>query len=478
MQAYKCNFKTIEMKNFNSIIGILTIVGTLFFVSCEDYLEVEVPNQKIVSQIVFDNDATAKSAMVGIYNQLASVSFSGGESNSVTVLAGLSADNISAIYEMSPPFSDFDHHEIAPDNSANENLWSSAYNIIYATNSLLEGIEEPESNLSTEVSNKLEGESKFVRAFTYFYLVNLYGNVPLITTTDYQVNSLVSRTSKEEVYDKILEDLTDASSLLSDDYTSGERTEVTRAAAYALLARVQLYLQNWEEAEKNSSLVIQNTQYEILQDLNQVFMKNSKEAIWQLSPEGRGQSLTNTSEGSIFIIDPMWYFFAILKLDDSFANSFDNEDDRLHNWVGYNDELGVFFPFKYKISYSTDEPIEYSMVLRLAEQYLIRAEAKARMGDLDGAISDIDILRERAGLDPVKEFEPNLSQNELVSLIMEERNKELFAEWGHRWLDLKRTDRAGEVFSNTTGWETTDTYYPIPESELTKNPNLTQNEGY
>lgn len=460
------------MKNINSKIHILAIMGTILFVSCEDYLEVEVPDQKIVSQIVFDNDATAESAMVGIYNQLASVSFSSGESNSVTVLAGLSADDISAIYEMDPPFSDFDRHEIAPDNSANENLWSSAYNIIYATNSLLSGIEESGNNLSSEVSEKLEGESKFVRAFTYFYLVNLYGDIPLITTTDYQVNSLVSRTSKEEVYDKILEDLTDASNLLSDEYTSGERTEVTRAAAFALTARVQLFLQNWEEAERYSSMVIQSTHYEILQDLNQVFLKNSNEAIWQLSPEGRGQSLTNTSEGSIFIIDPMWYFFAIFKLDDSFVNSFDNEDNRFHNWIGYNDELGVFFPFKYKISNSTDEPIEYSMVLRLAEQYLIRAEARARMGDLDGAIS------ERAGLDPVKDFESNLSQNELVSLIMQERNKELFAEWGHRWLDLKRTNRAGEVFSDTTGWETTDIYYPIPESELTKNPNLTQNEGY
>lgn len=466
------------MKSMKSTIRIIIVFGSILFASCDDYLEVEVPDQKIISESVFDNEATARSAMVGIYNQLATLSFSSGGSNSVNILAGLSANNLSSIYETNLPFVEFEHHEISPDNSKNESLWSSAYNIIYATNALLKGIGDSGSDLSNEVRDKLEGEAKFLRAFTYFYLINLYGDVPLVTTTNYQVNSLVSRTPIEEVYDKILQDLTDASSLLGEEYSSEERTEVNKFAALALLARVQLYLKNWNEAERYSSEVIASNQYEVLPDLNQVFLKNSREAIWQLSPYGRGLSLTNTLEGSIFIIDPFWYFLAALKLNDQFVQSFDSEDQRLNNWIGFNEPLEVYFPYKYKIENSTEEALEYSMVLRLAEQYLIRAEAKARMGDLDGAISDLDVLRKRAGLPSIKDMEPNISEAGIFVLIMEERNKELFTEWGHRWLDLKRTGMSGEFLSQTEHWETTDVYYPIPESELKNNPNLIQNDGY
>ncbi|MEG9328983.1 RagB/SusD family nutrient uptake outer membrane protein [Salinimicrobium catena] len=464
------------MRNYINNTGLRMILVSLLFISCEDFLELETPDQKIISEAVFENDETAQSAMRGIYNQLATVPFSSGGANSVTVLAGLSADDLSTIYDIGNEDSEFDEHEISPDNSKNLSLWSSAYNIIYSTNSLLEGVRNSDQ-LSDGVIGRLEGESKFVRALTYFYLVNLYGDVPLVTTTDYQENSLISRTPKEEIYERIIEDLTDASSLLG-SYSSGERTQITKAAALALLARVQLYLQNWTEAENYSSQVIADSNYQILQDLNEVFLKNSQEAIWQLSPYGRGLSLTNTLEGSNFVIDPFFYFFAALKLNDEFIQSFDDEDHRLNNWVGYNGALGVFFPYKYKVQNSTDEATEYSMVLRLAEQYLIRAEARARSGDLTGAISDLDVIRMRAGLEPIAQLNPNISETDLVTLIIEERNKELFTEWGHRWLDLKRTGMAEAKFEDTNGWESTDVLYPIPESELIKNPNLIQNDGY
>ena len=458
-----------------SKIGALFLCALL--ISCEDYLEIETPDHKMVNQTVFESDETAESAMTGIYNQLSSALFSSGGVGSVTVLSGLSGDNLMPIYETNIPYMDFERHEIALDNIKNAGLWSSAYNMIYMTNSLLEGLSQSGS-VSKEVEERLTGEAKFVRAFVYFYLVNLYGDVPLITTTDYQANSLAPRDSKEDIYEKILIDLQDASEVLNEEFSSGERTEVNRFAALALLARVHLYLENWSKAEKYSSLVIAHSEYQILQDLNDVFLANSEEAIWQLSPYGRGLSLTNTPEGSAFIIDPFFYFLAELKLSNTFVESFDPEDQRLSSWIGYSDGLGVYFPYKYKIQNSTGEALEYSMVLRLSEQYLIRAEARAKMGDLNGAIADLDVVRERAGLSSVMEVQTTIDQAELISLIMEERNKELFTEWGHRWLDLKRTDLVHPISDSTNGWENTDVFYPIPESELIKNPNLTQNDGY
>src|SRR5690606_3040152 len=122
----------------------------------------------------------------------------------------------------------------------------------------------------------------------------------------------------------------------------------------------------------------------------------------------------------------------------------------------------------------------YSMVLRLAELYLIRAEAKLRLGDLHGAISDLDVIRRRANSPLISEINPTANSKELEQLLLEERRKELFTEWGHRWMDLKRWGTAEKVLGKTKGnsIKTNALNYPIPEEERSKNPNLSQNSGY
>lgn len=456
--------------------SVILILFLGVITSCEDYLALDAPKDKIVSSIVFTNDETAQSALVGLYNQLAAVDFSGGGPSSVTALSGLSSDLLLPIYTTNLAYMQFEQHELLPDNFRNENLWSSAYNVIYMTNALLEGIENSDK-LSNDVRNGIQGEASFIRAFTYFYLVNLYGDVPLVLTTDYRKNALADRIPQEEVYQQIITDIQTAIDILDPDHTSGERTEVTRNAAVALMARVQLYTENWKGAELYSSQVLDETgHYVLLEDLKSVFLANSREAIWQISPEGRGYSLTNTQEGGIFIIHPIYHFLAQFKLNQSFVDSFSSNDKRLTDWIGFHERTVFYFSYKYKIQNSTEAVTEYSVVLRLAEQYLIRAEARARQNNLNGAISDLDMIRKRAGLVSVAQSNSGIGQEELLQLILEERKKELFTEWGHRWLDLKRTNRTQEIFMEK--WETTDVLYPIPENERMKNPNLTQNDGY
>jgi len=462
------------IKQFKFLILIITCI---LAGSCEDFLEVGVPNHKIVSETVFENDDTALSAMTGIYNELFNASFSGGWNYSVTVLAGLSADILQPINPESPTFGEFYQNEITPDNSPNLSLWSSAYNIVYMTNAILEGLEQSD-DLTEQTKIRLEGEAKFIRAFTYFYLVNIYGDVPLVLTTDYRNNSLVSRDSAEEVNAQILSDLESALDLLGTEYLAAERTHVNRFVVMAFLARVHLYQQNWEQAETLSSEVIaQTSTYEILEDLDQVFLANSREALWQISPIGRGNILTSTGEGQVFIGTSR----SALKLADSFIENIDPQDKRLSNWVNIftNATRNFYFPYKYKDRSSLSNITEYSMVLRLAEQYLIRAEAKAMQGNLSGAIADVDIIKSRADIDLIEETNPGISIEELLKVIMEERKLELFAEWGHRWLDLKRTGKAAEVLeAKTFLWQDTDLLYPMPEAERMKNPNLGQNLGY
>lgn len=460
--------KITKMAGFFLLLGIFT--------SCEDYLEIDAPNDKIVGSNVFLNDETAQSALVGLYNQLASAGFSSGGVSSVTVLGSLSADILMPIYTTNREYMEFEQHELLPNNFRNENLWASSYNIIYMTNALLEGVENNQS-ISDDIRRRINGEASFVRAFTYFYLTNLYGEVPLILTTNYKSNSLADRNSEEEVFGQVVTDLQNAIENLDDGYSTGERTVVNKTAALALMARTQLYLENWRDAEIYSTQVLDQTGiYELLDDLDSVFLANSREAIWQISPEGRGYSLTNTQEGGVFIIHPLYYFLAQFKLEPTFVNSFSSEDKRLIKWIGFHESTENYFPHKYKIQNSTENATEYSMVLRLAEQYLIRAEARARQGNLSGALLDLNRIRKRSDLVSISDI--GVEQKELLRLIFEERKKELFSEWGHRWLDIKRTGRATEIFGGNNTWELTDKLYPIPEGEREKNPNLTQNAGY
>jgi len=459
---------------FQKYILITLMCLTLF--SCDDMVEVDFPDDRITSTAVFSKNETANSAVVGIYNQLFRVAFSSGFQTSVTALGGLSADNIQATVSNSNLL-EFEENEIFINNSYNQGIWSSAYNTIYMANSVLERLDN-NNQISEELKERLIGEASFIRAFTYFYLVNLYGDVPLVLTTDYQSNAMINRTDKVQVYNQIIEDLELAVDFLGTTYDEGERLRANSYTASALLARVHLYLENWEFAEQFSTEVINASELFELVPIEEVFLANSKEAIWQISPVAGGSNNTNTNEGALFIMENNR---GSIALTESFLTSFDTVDARLDKWVGRFDseETSYFFPHKYKVKNSTEDRSEYSMVLRLAEQYLIRAEARAEQGKLLEAIQDLDKLRIRANLDPIANRYSDISNEELLDLILLERRRELFVEWGHRWLDLKRLDKATEVLSSVKLlWQDTDLYYPIPEDELRKNPNLTQNPGY
>lgn len=457
----------------------ILLITSLFF-SCESYVDIDVPNDRITGQTVFSNNQTALSALEGLYSQLFNTSFAAGGNRSVTFLSGLSADNFE-VTTTTQAILEFAEHEIFPSNSFNFDLWTGAFNTIYMSNALIEGAEISD-DLEIEIKNRLIGEAKFLRAFTYFYLTNLYLDVPLILGTDYQANSLASSTPQEEIYSQILLDLNSALELTKEEYFNGERTYVNSFVVNSFLARVHLYMENWQQAEFYSSQVISASNlYGLEENLDNVFLPNNKEAIWQISPAGWGGNFRHTREGNLFV----WLSTSSspVQLSSNFLNLWDENDLRFQNWIGtYTDETGTYrFPFKYKVQYDAtgaDIP-EYSTVLRLAEQYLIRAEARANLGDNDGAIEDLEKIQERANASLYSETNLQESPNDLLESIIIEKRKELFAEWGHRWLDLKRLDKAGEILGSYNPlWESTDIYYPIPEQDRIKNPNLDQNEGY
>lgn len=480
------NMKSVK----KNIIGLTICIICTMLLSCKKFVEVDAPITGLNSDNVYNSNSTAVSVLTGIYTKMSASSFSGGGLTSMSLLPALSSDEISIFSgNTNATFIHYYDNLLTSSNTAGADFWENIYPLIFSINSAIEGISNSSSLLAL-IKKQLLGEAKFLRAFCFFYLVNLYGDVPLPITSDYKVNSILSRTPTIEVYDQIIIDLKEAKELLSPDFldisllnTTTERVRPNKWAAIALLARVYLFRGDYLNAEANASEVLNNNELFKILPLNQVFLKNSHEAIWQLQPVITG---FNTKEARTFVLtlglnDGANPFY----LSDNLMRSFEVADKRKSSWIGiFKDSFSVpskdyYYSYKYKSATYNDPVIEYSMVFRLAEQYLIRAESRVHSGNLSGAANDLNIVRNRAGLRKTMAA----TKETLLTAILHERQVELFTEWGHRWFDLKRTGMIDEVMSVVTPlkggtWNTDWQLYPIPLYELQQDLNLKQNRGY
>lgn len=461
--------------NTKNIVIALVVLCNL--TACKKFVEIDPPKTALLKEATFSSDKTALAVLASTYNRMTS-GFLGGSTYSYAFLSSLSSDELD-LHLNNQAFSEFANNVLLAENSVlsvTSGPWAGAYQNIYATNTLLEGVASS-TKLSDAVKTQLEGEARFLRAYTYFYLVNFFGDVPLITTTNYHENAKMPRTEKAKIYQQIVLDLKESSELLTNDYNfiGDERVRPNKYAAKALLARVYLYLKDWPNAEKEASEVIASNLYSIL-PVNDVFLKNSKEAIWQLTRDN-----ANTNDAITYFMSATAVTPNNAALKESFYNEFEANDLRRLNWIGSRTTTAGTFRFPYKYKVNTNSPVtEYSMKLRIAEQFLIRAEARAHLDKITGSGSgaeDLNVIRERAGLLPVTPVDTD----ELLGLIEKERKFELFTEEGHRWMDLKRTNRIDAVMAiKNPHWESYMQWYPIPQKEIINNPSMkdAQNEGY
>ncbi|BAV07366.1 RagB/SusD domain-containing protein [Filimonas lacunae] len=450
-------------------VAALSIAGS----ACNKYVDTPLPKTELVSELVFTTDKTATAAVVGVYSEMNGFNYQF-PNVLVNFLPAMGADEL-YYYTTFATFDVFKNNALLPSSQYVLTMWTQPYYYIYNANACIEGLQAA-TGLTESLRKQLLGESYFLRAFYHFYLVNLYGDVPLITSTHYETTSLQPRAKTSQVYETIVSDLKQAKELMNDAYPSGNRVRPNKAVATAMLARVYLYLHQWQAAETEASEVISNNNYALLSNLNQVFLGNSKEALWQLQPVNISGG-RNTWEG--FTATPATATSTPLyRLDSTLAAAFEPGDARKANWTGsrtLSTGATVYFPYKYKIRTNTAGVTEYSMVMRLAEQYLVRAEARAQQDKLSDARADLDTLRHRALLTSLPE---TLDKDGVLLAVEQERRVELFTEWGHRWLDLKRTQRADAVLGarKGTNWQSKDTLYPIPADAIKSNPHLTQND--
>lgn len=479
------------MYKHNLFISVCLLSASLMLGSCKKLLEIDPPISSITTEEMFATNKQAEYAIAGIYSKMVNgieVSSLTGVTNSqfaaglTTIAAGLSADELAVAVTLAGGDVPLYQNKLLPSTVGRSSaLWTSAFRIVFDATAVIEGIEASKSDALVEsVRKQLTGEALVLRAFSYFYLVNFFGDLPLVLTSDAKKTASLRRSPVSTIYEQIIEDLEKARPLLSNDFAfaKNEKVRVNRWVAEALLARVYLYTGQYQKAISSATEVLnQKTLFDLEPDLSKVFLKGSKEAIFQLKQHTEDPNVkTATPEGFRFLqnitipgAQPDY------SLTSQLLNSFEANDLRKTTWI--TPYGSAFAPYKYKNAPAS----EYYIVMRVAELYLIRAEATAlgSPANVNAAIDDINLLRKRAGVD---ELELDLPPATVIDAIAHERRVELFTEWGHRWLDLKRTGKAHDALSSLPQkqpwWGDFQFLYPIPKTEIEANGQLEQNPEY
>ena len=469
---------------------VISIVLSAAITGCNKYLNEPLPAGVISEENAYISDNSVSAVVTGNFLNLSGGGLFGGSSSAnLAYVTGLYMDELKNLGSSSNTTNIAFYTDAI--QFSNTLHWTDLYTKVFKVNSTLEGINS--TGAALYYKNQWLGESYFIRAFLYFYLTNLYGDVPLALTSDYATNNTLSRAPQSQVYQQIIADLRQAQGLLNSGYTDGygastsHRVRPNRYAASALLAKTYLYTQKWDSAEVQADSVIGNSTY-LLTAINQVFGAGSSETIWSLAlPSSSSQGYqygfyNNGMPSPIQSPNSPTTYNVLVCMDTALINAFEPGDNRRTTWVrtvpvfGANPAITYYFPNKYTASAASSEN---EIILRLAEIYLIRAEARAHLNNISGAQADLNTVRTRAGL-------PNTTATDaagLLNAISRERRVELFTENANRFFDLKRTgtiDSVMTAFAPQKGgsWSHYMQLFPIPTNDLIQDPSLTANPEY
>lgn len=445
-------------------------VGLLLFTACEDLIDVRYPTNQLGTPQVFEDVQTANAALANLYTQVRDRSvLTGGSYIGTGSLCGAYADELDCYYYDQNQYMDIYQNQQQETNIAIASVWSASYQQIYYANAVIYGVEQS-TTLSGNDRSRIKGEALLVRSLLYFYLQQLFGDIPYTASLDYEYNRTIGKTEASVLLTQLEKDMMEAVTLLGDDYRDTERIYPNRKAAQLLLARIYLLQEEWLSAEQTARNIIQSPLYHYETDINEVFHKSGRHILWQLKPQNNGDA---TSEAAFYFFTgsaPNNYI-----LTANLVGSFADNDLRKQVWIAEVTVNGQSWYRPYKYKNRENNANEYSIVFRLEEAYFIMAEALARQNKVDEALPYLNASRERAGLIPLT----SLSQEAFIDELLAEKRREFFTESGHRFLDLKRWGRLNELSALKPDWKDYKQVWPIPRNELLLNPNLyPQNTGY
>lgn len=462
--------------------------------SCsEDFLDLNDP-QAVTSDIFLLSVEDFEAAMIGGYNQMQLADWYGRYMLLIPDIMGVDVkQNASA--NRGAAWAQFSG---APTTTQDENeeFWAEIYEGIGNMNLMINSEFVPDASLEDEFT-PIIGEAYAYRALAYFDLVRLFAQpynftndashrgVPIITVFDTEL--LPERNTVAEVYEQIISDFLQAIDLIPAG--TGSTNRFTREAAQALLSRVYLYMEDYDNAETLATSVISSGLYTLVDSANyadQFFVGASSEAIFEMEfnladnpgadhiggmykASGYGDYLP--SQDLLDLLDPSDVRSTLFAFDEDLDGSIYASGDGLGRRVNK-------FP-----SEGADIATDNVPIIRLSEVYLIRAEARAKKAttDEDGARSDLDMIRQTRWLDAAA---VTATGDALITEILEERRRELCFE-GHgifdlnrNRLDLNRIDCTAPDGACTRSYPDDRFILAIPQQETDVNPNMAQNDGY
>jgi tetratricopeptide (TPR) repeat protein len=443
------------MKAFKYILATAFIFS---LGSCGNFLEVE-PRASISDQQTIIDKVSSETAIRGAYD-----SFRGYYSISLQSIGYLSGDNIQWTGSQSQ-VQEFINHNVNAENSTISGVWNGIYTTLNRINHVIEKVPAVSDPLLTDaLRNQIIGEAYFLRALAYFDLARIWGGAPIITkpTLSPQDNRGIARATQAEVYAQVIADLELAEPLLP---ATTDRYRATRKTVWALKARFYLYQKNYEKAEEYADKVIADASYKLVKPYNAFFANDARgtdESVFELfyninetnSHRGQWQPQQN---GGTRQWAPNDAFVALVN-DPAIGGA--------RNTLIAKDNQNRWYGNLYYRSPATDP----TFVIRIAELYLIRAEARAHRDNTTGALLDLNAVRERADLAK----STATTKAEIILAIENERRIE-FALEPHRWFDLVRTGRAAAVLDVS---DPNKLILPIPAEQLLTDKALKQNPGY
>jgi len=476
------------VKKYFLFIRIIVISGIMICsAACNKSFVTDIASpSQILESSYFSSKDNFKAALNGIYGSLRL------RYNNHWKMAEVPSDNTLAAGSVTADTGPLDQFAWSPTDNNILSEWQGEYQTIAYCNNFLDQLDGFELGDSI-LKKQWIGEVRWVRALAYFNLVRYFGNVPLVLKkikTEAEAYSY-SRDTTSKVYTQIVTDLIAAEESLPTNYTtSSDAGRVTSGAAKALLGKVYLTQNRWDDAVNKLSELINLNTYSLLPTFNDVFSTTNEanaEIIFSVQ-YARGTAKEGSAFTQTFLPTTLPYLITLAPRGSNqgtknLFDAFETNDARKATCI---QRYGSYYTRKFMDNPpSVNEGENNWIVLRYADVLLMYAEALEEQGTAASITQAIDLInnqiRKRAGLTPIPK---NTTQANLRLAIEKERRVELCFE-GHRWFDLVRTNRMVSVMKSQFAADNLPytviperALFPIPFRELTINPNLGQNPGY
>lgn len=475
------------------------VLSSIFLSGCsDDYLDVNETESILTEDIeLFNSNEGAATFTTAVYNKFLDFSMSSFSWVGMTSIASDDADKGSSPGDTGSDKDLMDALTYNPSSPSTSEIFRANYEGINRANraiSIIPTLDKADAN----IRERLVGEAKFLRAFMYFTLVKAYGGVPIIDHVPNPASEedrlmQLTRKTPAEVYAFIEKDLTEAAAVLplKSAYSASEKGRASQGAAYALLAKINLYQKNWQKVVDNCNLV---TGYSLVANYASMFRlagENDAESIFEIQGTGtvpikgiagysniqgaRGaggwgwgfntpsQSLLNAYEANDVRKNATIIFAGTTLYDGRVVPT--TVENPMYNYKAYSSS--------FTDAWETDTNIKY---LRFAEVILMKAEALNELGQTADAIVLLNQIRNRAGLANTTA----VSQSDLRTAIWKERRVEMAFEHD-RFFDLVRTGQAAAAFTIHGKTFVTGKHevFPLPQAFIDEAGGLsTQNPGY